>query len=619
MGKFLVLACVFLFPSFFLCGQSVCSGNLGENIFTEGDFGSGTPNIVVTDPGIAPGYTYTTSPPPSDGYYLITNDLGRWTNIYNDWFKPQDNSNDPNGYMMVVNADYTPGVFYTQEVNDLCENTLYEFSADVLNIDRIELSGRILPNVSFLINGEVKYTTGDVQNDEKWHSYGFTFTTGPGEFSVELSLVNNAPGGLGNDLAIDNISFRPCGPEAVIVPLENINICEDGDPIDLTATFDGNPYPNTYIQWQQSSDEGRSWQNISGATNEFYTHDIKTAGDYYYRFLVAGSEMGINNSKCRVVSDVKIVTVVPKFYTVRDSICEGLSYEQAENTYTTTGIYTDTLISSIGCDSIVTLDLTIVPDTDITSDIHTYITSCSYTTDGRIELDNISNLTDPSEIILLDSDQDTMPAFNGLAAGQYYLILRDRYGCSLEEEITINSAAPFELDVGPDQEVQLGDEVIIEVDATYDIMDYTWLPGIVSCTSNCPSGSFIAVEDVSLILEASNANGCKASDTINISVDQNVPVYYPNVFSPNEDGRNEVFYLSGPPNAILGIDEMVIFNRWGGIVYRGTRLVPNSIQHGWNGKVGDQVVQSGVYTFIAKVSLLSGPQIIIKDAITLIR
>jgi hypothetical protein len=75
------------------------------------------------------------------------------------------------------------------------------------------LSNQIQPNIAFLIDGQVVCETGNVPADQNWRTVRFSFTTVPGQTSVELSLRNNAPGGLGNDLAIDNISFRACGPE----------------------------------------------------------------------------------------------------------------------------------------------------------------------------------------------------------------------------------------------------------------------------------------------------------------------------------------------------------------------------------------------------------------------
>ncbi len=56
MKKTLILT--FLLSILGLCGEisaQVCSGNIGENIFTDGDFGSGTANLLTPDPMIAPG------------------------------------------------------------------------------------------------------------------------------------------------------------------------------------------------------------------------------------------------------------------------------------------------------------------------------------------------------------------------------------------------------------------------------------------------------------------------------------------------------------------------------------------------------------------------------------
>ena len=69
------LPLILLFLSVQLSGQ-VCDGNLGVNIFPDGDFGSGNTNVVSTDPKIAPGYLYQPNPPANDGYYTITNYTG---------------------------------------------------------------------------------------------------------------------------------------------------------------------------------------------------------------------------------------------------------------------------------------------------------------------------------------------------------------------------------------------------------------------------------------------------------------------------------------------------------------------------------------------------------------
>ena len=114
--------------------QELCNGSLGDNIFQEGDFGSGQDVIFPHDPRIAPGYQYSWFTPLADGQYTLTNNIDHWIGNWPTWLHLQDNSPDSKGYMMVVNASYEPGVFYEQIVDDVCENTLYEFSADVVNL-----------------------------------------------------------------------------------------------------------------------------------------------------------------------------------------------------------------------------------------------------------------------------------------------------------------------------------------------------------------------------------------------------------------------------------------------------------------------------------------------------
>src|SRR5688500_1916919 len=149
--------------------QSLCTGTLGHNIFTSGDFGSGSKVIYPFNPGLAPGFTYTTQVPPSNGQYILTNDMSQWSSSFPSWLTIGDNSADPEGYMMVVNANVSAGIFYEQIIEDVCENTLYEFSADVINLIMTGITGHSLPDVSFLIDDVEVYSTGPIEQDEQWH------------------------------------------------------------------------------------------------------------------------------------------------------------------------------------------------------------------------------------------------------------------------------------------------------------------------------------------------------------------------------------------------------------------------------------------------------------------
>src|SRR5690625_3818973 len=178
-----VFVTLFLMTCYSLNGEFSAPSIYGDNIVENGDFGSGPEVIYPEDPEVAPGYIYTVHTPPEDGYYTLTNDMGQWLNNDTTWINISDRSDDPQGYMMVVNASEEPGIFYEQTIENLCPNTVYEFSVDVINIVRREAVDHIKPELEFLIDGESKHTTGKIPQDESWHKHGFTFSIDPEQTS----------------------------------------------------------------------------------------------------------------------------------------------------------------------------------------------------------------------------------------------------------------------------------------------------------------------------------------------------------------------------------------------------------------------------------------------------
>ncbi len=66
-------------------------------------------------------------------------------------------------------------------------------------------------------------------------------------------------------------------------------------------------------------------------------------------------------------------------------------------------------------------------------------------------------------------------------------------------------------------------------------------------------------------------------------------IFIPNAFTPNDDGFNDSFGVKGE-----GIQnfKMLIFNRWGEVIYSST----NPGEH-WNGKYKNEPVENGVYVY----------------------
>lgn len=599
--------------------NTTCTGSLGENIFLDGDFGSGAPNIPSNDPGIAPGYSYARSGPPRDGLYLLTNYTGAWPNLYPSWIKIRDNSDDPNGYMMVVNASFSPGLFYQQEITGLCENTLYEFSADIINLISQGTQNHIFPNVSFLINGQEAFSTGDIPQDNKWNTYGFTFTTDPATTTLTLSIRNNAPGGFGNDLALDNITFRACGPDAVITPVGINYVCLDADPVVITAEVFNSPFAQNFIQWESSLDDGLTWEVISDASDLTYTIGNFASGTYLYRFQLAASPENLSNDKCRVLSETATIIVLPLEYEITDTICAGLNYQVGPSVYTESGVYRDSLQSSIGCDSIVTLNLTVLPDPMITAELNITSPVCAADGTGSIIINSVRNGYPPYLFQLDNGEPQSQNAFVQLDKADYTLTITDRFGCSSVQAVNIPTPPLLEVDLGENQVVQLGESLALSAISNYTDLIYNWTPDELLSCLNCPNPSIQPLEDLQVTVEVTNSLGCTAIDSMLIAVEKNYPLYAPNVFSPNDDGINDYFTIFSNTNAAVSIQKLQIFDRWGKLLFEKLDFPLNEEFEGWDGYWNGKLAGAGVYVYLAEVTFIDNVVVLEAGSVAVIR
>ncbi|MBS1623291.1 MAG: gliding motility-associated C-terminal domain-containing protein [Bacteroidetes bacterium] len=287
-------------------GQS-CTGSLGQAIINQ-TFGAG-PNPGPTLPPGVTNLTYTTTNCATDGYYTVTNYT---TGCFGGWITTNDHTGDPNGYFMLINASIQSNTFYVDTIRNLCSSVTYQSGAWVINLI-VSGSNYIQPNLTFTIktlSGTVLQSnnTGNIPitGGGNWNHYTFNFTTPPGVTSVVLSISNNAPGGSGNDLAIDDITFKPVGPGINVgiqgYTVDTLSFCGAVPALTLTSHVDS-CYASTDYQWQISTDSGHTWVDIAGATSTHYNPSITAIGAYLYR-LAAAATGNISSSNCRVLSSV---------------------------------------------------------------------------------------------------------------------------------------------------------------------------------------------------------------------------------------------------------------------------------------------------------------------------
>ena len=155
---------------------------------------------------------------PRDGNYALvsgTRDCfsGHWFNVNQD-----HTPGDLEGNMLLVNASYTPGVFYATTLKGVLPNTTYEFGAWMLNVC---WAGNhctpIRPNVRFIITTLqgtelAKFSTGEMPpaGGAAWIQYTAQFKTPANTGTLLLKVETKGPGGCGNDFALDDITLQEC-------------------------------------------------------------------------------------------------------------------------------------------------------------------------------------------------------------------------------------------------------------------------------------------------------------------------------------------------------------------------------------------------------------------------
>jgi len=187
-------------------------------------------------------------------------------------------------------------------------------------------------------------------------------------------------------------------------------------------------------------------------------------------------------------------------------------------------------------------------------------------------------------ITVLDSATVT-PA----APTTYTLTVTDACGVSTTEQVTIgiyavNADFSYTFGITSSQFVQF-------TNLSDGAADYLWNFGdsstdSVSYTLN-PSHTYITDGAYTVTLIAMNQQGCADTTDQRIPVAPDFQFYYPNAFTPNGNGGNDVYRAYG-----VGIKtyRMTIFNRWGEQLFTTT-----DITEGWDGMYKGHLVEGGVY------------------------
>lgn len=271
------------------------------------------------------------------------------------------------------------------------------------------------------------------------------------------------------------------------------------------------------------------------------------------------------------------------------TICGGQSYSWQDELFVATGTYPRLLNSEFGCDSLVTLQLTVNPSYSIplsaaicsgetySFNNQTFTTSGSYPFLFETALGCDSMITLQLNVIPLSTTMlpvtlcgDETLTYHGVLydePGTYPVMLQTPAGC--------DSLVTLQISSNP--------EYLTELTDTICAGERYWF-----------AGQWVT-GDGSYEAPLQSVHGCDSLVTLNLVhwAPDAFKVFFPNVFTPNGDGINETFGLNGSLHLVTDYT-LQVYNRWGAVIFES-----NDPSKEWDGKVSGDPSYSGVYYYIA--------------------
>lgn len=179
--------------------------------------------------------------------------------------------------------------------------------------------------------------------------------------------------------------------------------------------------------------------------------------------------------------------------------------------------------------------------------------------------------------------------------------------CDSVITVTVKSWPPLTVVLPPDTTLRLGATLILNAETSgMGTLNFQWSPAeSLSCT-NCPAPETSPLETTLYTLMVADANGCRAQDSVLVTVDPACVVIIPNAFTPNGDGVNDFFYPKTDP-CVHRVRVWRVVSRWGEVVFERQNFEPGNSNLGWDGtRKNGEAFPSDVLVWYAELEYYDG-------------
>ncbi|MEZ5014015.1 MAG: gliding motility-associated C-terminal domain-containing protein [Chitinophagales bacterium] len=194
------------------------------------------------------------------------------------------------------------------------------------------------------------------------------------------------------------------------------------------------------------------------------------------------------------------------------------------------------------------------------------------------------------------------PTFTITDDGLYYVTVTIG-GCQDKDSVLVSYSVAPVLDLGPDIELCVGSSLTIN--AGTPTATYAWQDGA--------SGNIYTINGPGLYWVEMTINGCTTVDSLLVTPDPcQCIVTAPNVFSPNQDGVNDVFKQVDCD--FLSAYHMMVYNRWGELVFETA-----DYNGAWDGRFNGADCDVGTYVYTISYTRLTGESGVVQGNVILVR
>ncbi len=294
------------------------------------------------------------------------------------------------------------------------------------------------------------------------------------------------------------------------------------------------------------------------------------------------------------------------------AICAAEQFDFGGNPLSTSGTYTDMLTSSGGCDSLVTLTLTVHP----AQTEETFVSIC----EGEplvFEGDSLTQSGQYSGLFQTVNGCDSTHILN-LAVHPAYDQIDIVHACDVYTwPVNGQTYTQSTIFTSNGQTIHGCDstrQLILTINSSWKDVDsvttsdpkYIWP---VDKTIYTQSGTYFS--------NSTTASGCDSVHILHLTL-LRTGIYIPTAFSPNQDGINDRFTIYGGEDLAL-IESMTIYDRWGNKLATYSDLPPGNPEFGWDGKSRGIFLDPAVYIFTGSLLMTDESRRFVKGEVTIVK